>query len=176
MTRKLFHVGAVYRISFAVETDGVTSPAETALQLMLTGMWPEDPEAIAEGLPSDTQIDRRAKLVAGMKYFARNGVPAWNQCRLNSLQDGVWEFKEGEKRISFFDTDGLGGYTPKKKFKVRDEADYPDDDDWEIPAFNEDLRLGHCFGKPWGQRLTEQSDIDETIRVRKEDLHHDRAA
>jgi hypothetical protein len=176
VVRKIFYMGALYTISFALESDGVTSPAENALKLMLTGNWPEDPEAAKEGFPSDTQIDRRAQLVAGIKYFARNGVPAWSQCGVNALRDGIWEFKEGEKRISFFDTDGSGNYTPKRKFKDREKSDYPDDPDWEIPSFERDVRLGHCFGKPWGQRTTEQEDLDESARVRMEDLAHDKAA
>lgn len=146
------------------------------MKLMLTGMWAEDPEAAEEGLPSDTQISRRAQLVAGIKYFARHGVPSWSACGMNALRGGIWEFKEGEKRVSFFDTDGNGGYTEKRKFKNRESSDYPDDEDWDIPGFDKDIRLGHCFGKPWGQRTTEQEDIDETIRVREEDLAHDRAA
>lgn len=166
----------LHTVVFAVEADGVTSPAENALKMMLTGEWPEDPEAKAEGLPSDTQISRRAQLVAGIKYFARNGVPAWGSCGVNALRDGIWEFKEGEKRVSFFDTDGRGGFQPKKKFKDQTVADFPDDEDWDIPSFDKEIRLGHCFGKPWGQRLTEQADLDETVRVREEDLSHDRAA
>ncbi len=174
--RKLFHVGTLHTISFAVEADGVTSPAEDALKLMLTGMWAADPEAAKEGLPSDTQIDRRAQLVAGIKYFARHGVPSQRSCGVNALQSGIWEFKEGQKRVSFFDTDGHGSFTEKRKFKNPALADYPNDPHWDIPGFDQDIRLGHCFGKPWGQRTTEQEDLDETIRVREEDLSHDRAA
>jgi len=175
LVRKIFHKGQVYTISFAVEASG-ESPAEYALKAMLTGEWEADPEAQEEGIPSDTQIDRRAVLVAGMKYFARHGVPPRSGCRLNALRDGIWEFKEGEKRISFFDTDGRGAFTPKRKFKNPEECDYPGTKDWEIPAFDRDVRLGHCFGKPYWQQKTEEKDIAETLRVRREDLAHDRAA
>lgn len=172
--RKLWFKGELHDLSFAVRADGST-PAEVALKAMLTGTWLADPEAQREGIPSDTQISRRAQLVVGMKYFAKHGVHAPQQCRVNALRDGIWEFKEGEKRVSFFDTPGGGRYVAKHKFKIKENADYPDSFDWEIPAFDRDIRLGHCFGKPFEERTTAEEDIRETLQVREEDLAHDRA-
>ncbi|MDY0911579.1 hypothetical protein [Rathayibacter festucae] len=159
-------------MEFALAADGASSPAEDALRQIMTGTWEADPEAVAEGIPSDAQIQSRAKVMSGIKYFARHGYPP-RASGVNALRDGIWEFKERYKRISFFDTDGRGGYEPKHKFTEREESDYPDSEYWHIPSFDECIRLGHCFGKPPEQRTTTEQDIEATLRVRREDLSHD---
>lgn len=151
-------------------------PASEALKKIVLGMWDEDPEVAGLALPADVQIRGGAKLMAGIKYFARHGVPDNASCKINDLRDGIWEFKEGQKRVSFYDTDGRGGYTPKARFRDRDQADYPDSPEWEVPGFSHDLRLGHSFGKPLDQRKTEEEDIQLTLVVREEDLAHDRTS
>jgi phage-related protein len=48
----------------------------------------------------------------------------------------------------------------------------PDSQYWEIPMFNEQIRLGHAFTKV-GQK-TPQKDLEAMKAIREEDLAHDR--
>lgn len=170
--RTIWYEGRWYSITAAICADGSVPMLETLRQIA-QGTWPEDPEAVREGLPSDVQVSSLNRVIANIHWFADKGEPSRGGL-VNELQDGIWEFKEGEKRFSFYDTDGNGSYVPKRKYRVREDADYPDSAHWEIPEFDIDLRVGHCFGKPHGQRTTSTTDIAETKRVRREDLDHDR--
>lgn len=146
------------------------SPSETAWSQMEAGEWTEDPNV--DSIPDDAQISQTQKMRTGIEWFAEHGYPSNSFCTINDLRSGIWEFRLGRIRISFFDTDGAGGFDPK--YRVRDRADspYPEHDFWWLPEFDEDLRLGHCFGKT--TEKTEEDDISETLRVREEDLEHDR--
>ena len=108
-----------------------------------------------------------------MQYFAENGVPQ-NERHINELRDGVWEFKVRAKRISFFDTDGKGHYTPKLKYHPGDAI--PDDikqtDYWWLPDFETDVRVGHSFVKTSERTL--EHDIEQSLRTREGDLSHDK--
>lgn len=171
LARRLWYEGKWYNVQPAVCADG-SMPWLDALRQIAGGSWPEDPEAQREGLPSDAQVSSLNRVVALVRYFADYGEPSRGGL-INALQDGIWEFKEGEKRFSFFDTDGNGGYAPKVKIRNRNDAEFPDSQHWEIPTFDELLRIGHCFGKKHGQRTTSPADIAETKRIRMEDLEHD---
>lgn len=150
----------------------MSSPSFEAWCEMTAGEWAEDPNF--EAAPDDEQIRQSAKLRAGIEFFAEYGFPQASYCNVNALNDGIWEFKLGSVRISFFDTDGLGGFVPKHRVLDRRDADFPEDDDyWWIPLFDDQLRLGHCFGK--NSQKTEEDDLAETVRVREEDLQHDRS-
>ncbi len=89
--------------------------------------------------------------------------------KFNKLDNGVWELKVGIFRLSFYDTDGKGGYLPKEGDPVltwNQKIEYRD-----LPEFDEFIRLGHAFNKR-GNR-TDPVDIKATKRVRTEDLKHD---
>lgn len=137
---------------------------------MAAGTWEEDPNL--ESIPDDAQIRQTEKLRTGIEWFAEHGYPVTSYCGVNELWDGIWEFKLGQVRISFYDTDGLGGYTPKRRIRDIRDSEYPDGDFWWLPNFDPDLRVGHCFGKT--TQKTEESDIAATLQVREEDLEHDR--
>lgn len=170
MERTLVAEGAMHEISCAVIADG-TSPAAEVLQIMRCGEWSEDPDA--EKLPDDAQIEDYDLFLESLQYFADNGVPHSPAVGMNSLDDGIWEFKIRRKRFSFFDTDGTGQKFNPEKFRNREEADYPDDEDfWHVPCFEELIRLGHCFPKLSARTKLQQ--IRRTLQVRWEDLEHDR--
>ena len=156
-------------MSHAVCED-MCSPSLEAWNLMMAGAWEEDP--YFEKVPDEAQISQTQKMRVGIEFFAENGFPQNSYCTVNNLNDGIWEFKLGKIRISFFDTDGLGYYTPKLRIRDIRDADYPDDDFWWLPDFDVRIRLGHCFGKETQQ--TEPADLFESERVRQEDLQHDR--
>lgn len=148
----------------------MTTPSLEAWRAMEQGAWEEDPDL--EDVPDDAQIKHSQKFRAGIEFFADYGYPNNSFCTVNALKDGIWEFRLGSKRISFYDTDGRGGWAPKHKVLSINDSAYPDSDFWWIPDMDESIRLGHCFGKT-GQK-TDPQDIEETLRVREEDTAHDR--
>ena len=130
--------------------------------------------AVADiSLRERNKAKRRDAIVrAAFQLFADMGYPNNQYCTVNELQDGVWEFKLGRVRVSFYDTDGRGSYNAKRRVISIVDSEFPDEEFWWLPLFDEDLRLGHCFGKT--TQRTEDEDISETLRVREEDLAHDR--
>ncbi len=170
MERVLVSDGSTYEVRHAIR-ENLETPSIDALEQMARGEWTEDPEL--EEIPDDAQITHAQKFIAGIEFFAEYGYPNTRYCNVNSLRDGVWEFKLGSVRISFFDTDGTGAYTAKLKIRDIRDADF-EDDFWWIPRFDEFLRLGHCFGK--NSQVTSEQDLDTAETVRKEDLAHDRSA
>ncbi len=152
----------------AVRSDG-SSPAHTFLELLKSGRWEEDPDS--EQIPDDEQVKDHHWFIEAIRCFADEGEPPYRHA-INDLQDGVWEFKKGRKRLSFFDTDGEGGYTPKLRIRDYHDADVPDSEHWDVPNFDENLRLGHAFPK-LGQK-TRSEDLTACADIREEDLSHDR--
>lgn len=169
MNRTVLAEGELHEISCAVLQDG-TSPAEEVLDLMSRGEWADDPDS-AE-LPPDAQIEDYDLFLAAMEYFADNGTPHVPQVKMNSLREGIWEFKIARKRFSFYDTDGKGSKFSPQKCRDRDQSVDPDDDFfWHVPNFERLIRVGHCFPK-LGE-LTTEKQIQYTLQVRWEDLQHD---
>lgn len=170
MERTVVADGALHEIACAVTKDG-TSPATEVLEQFSAGLWEADPDT--ESMPDDAQIKDYDLFLAAMEYFAENGIPHSSQVQLNSLRQGIWEFKIHRKRFSFFDTDGFGRKLEPVKFKNREQCSYPEDEDfWHVPDFEHRIRLGHCFPK-LSEKTTEK-DIRRTLQVRAEDLEHDR--
>lgn len=161
--------GAFHDIEYAARGD-MSLPAEDFLRALKAGMWAPDPDA--ESLPSDAQISDYHKFLDACRHIARNGVPAYTR-QVNDLEDGVWEFKHGAKRLSWYDTDGAGNYVPKLRISDPAKSNYPDDPFWWFPEFDQQLRLGHAFPKVG--IAAELFDIAETLAVREEDLEHDRS-
>lgn len=147
-----------------------SSPSALAFREMAEGNWNEDPDFLAPP-PDETQITQVEKLRTGIEFLAENGYPQNAYCTVNDLDDGIWEFRLGKIRVSFFDTEGDGVYTPKLRIQKQEHADTADDF-WWLPDFDSFIRLGHCFGK--NSQQTEPADISETLRVREEDVAHDR--
>lgn len=170
VVRQLVWDGHTYEVRHALREDG-SCPSLSAFTEMSEGRWEEDPDL--QDVPDEAQIAHSDKFIAGIEFFAEYGYPNNRYCTVNALRGGVWEFKLGRKRVSFFDTDGRGGFLPKPKVRERTDSEFPDDDDfWWLPRFDENVRIGHCFGK--NSQKTEADDLEESERVREEDVKHDR--
>jgi hypothetical protein len=164
VARRVVADGVVYEVACAVRSDGTTSPVSDFLDLLAGGLV--DPSSALD-LEPDEQISHRAWLEAALERFADEGdLPGprdWNR-----LRDGVWEIKRFNLRVTFFDTDGAGGYDPKIGF----DGGY-----WnppELPEFDEYIRLATAFVKPPKVRKTPEREIALAKQVREEDVCHDR--
>ncbi|MDF2917220.1 MAG: hypothetical protein K0S70_1437 [Microbacterium sp.] len=160
--------GETHEVRHALRADG-SCPSFQALTEMSEGRWSGDPDLA--NVPDDIQITQGQKLHAGIEFFAEYGYPNNRYCTVNNLNDGIWEFKLGAVRVSFFDTDGEGGHSPKYRIRHIDDADFSDEF-WWLPGFDDYIRLGHCFGK--NSQATDDHDLQEAVRVREEDLQYDR--
>jgi hypothetical protein len=167
--RRLVWEGDEHVVECAVRADKITSPASDFLDHLKQGAWTEDPDFT--DLPDDAQIAHHDKFLVFCRILAETGLPCYRGA-VNDLRDGVWEFKLGAKRMSFFDTHGDGTYEPKLRPANASEA-LPGEFYW-FPYFDDYIRLGHAFPKT-GQKTTEE-DIDLTLTVREEDVEHDRTA
>lgn len=168
VARRTVYDGECYVIECAVRADGVTSPAADFLDDLSQGNWVADPDF--DEFPDDAQISDYDKLLTFFKVLADEGEPCYAGA-VNSLDGGIWEFKLGAKRLSFFDTPGDGTYEPKGRPKSVAEAVRGSEYYW-FPNFDEYVRLGHAFPKT-GQRTT-SNDLDLTLVVREEDIEHDK--
>jgi hypothetical protein len=163
-----------YEISYAIDADG-KMPAQEALRQMSEGIWTEDPEVDAFKLPNDAQINDYAYMLQEMEFFAEYGYTSGGKFRINVLVRGLWEFKEGFKRLSFYDTDGEGHCNPK--WWQAEPGHWNQDPGSDIdlaPVLDYELRVGHCFGKPPQTQKTEESDKKQALKIMEEDLAHDR--
>lgn len=168
VVRELIVEGGAYVIECAVCADG-TSPALAFLTALGDGMWEPDPETT--GLPDDAQIGDHAFILQVCKKMADDGLPLRGSA-VNALNDGIWEIRRSTKRLTFYDTDGSGSYTPKPKIRYRADSPDPEDEEfWWFPDFDDYIRLGHAFGKT--SQKTLPKDLDRAETVRREDLQHD---
>jgi hypothetical protein len=161
----LLAAGELYQVECAVLADGVESPVAEFLTRLREKRWvPTDGPS---QLTPDEQLETHAWFIAKVEYFAETGEMHtrgdWNQ-----LRDGIWEFKRHEVRVSFYDTDGQGGYDPKivERSPIGGGGYFP------LPEFDEYIRLGTVFEKRAGR--TSQTELRLAQRVREEDLAHDR--
>jgi hypothetical protein len=160
VNRFLVHDGDIYCIECAVRDDGVTSPVAEFLGALRNQSWESE-------IDSSDQPKTYQWLLAKMEYFADNGefphIGNWNQ-----LMKGIWEIKRWSIRVTFFDTDGKGHYTPKIEEKIiTGGGGY-----CPLPNFDPYIRLGTVFEKR--TRLTPQHELDLAYMIREEDLEHDR--
>ncbi len=166
LVRRIAHKGEFHDVEYAVEADG-NLPGWEFMCALRGGTWEPDPDA--ENIPCDEQIVDAAKFLEMVRVLATEGLPTY-QTGVNFLDDGIWEFKVGKKRLSFYDTLGDGTYTAKNR--VPDTASAEDDDEfWWFPRFDRTIRLGYAFPK-MGPK-TEIFDLAAAARVREEDLQHD---
>jgi len=163
--RRVIHDGAVYEVACAVRADAVTSPVSEFLDRLKEQTWRTD--AAEAGLAPDEQVRAHAFLLATIRHFADTGEFAhWTDRR--PLRDGIWEIKRLHLRLSFYDTDGAGGYTPK----YANRLPMAGGGRFEIPEFDEFIRLGTAFGKTG--RQTPPHELALATLIREEDLAHDR--
>lgn len=166
VSRRLICEGDCYVIHCAVRADGAISPAAAFLDQLSQGAWIEDPDFT--DIPDEAQIAHYDKFLVFFKTLADEGEPCYAGA-VNDLRDGIWEFKLGAKRLSFFDTPGDGTHKPKLRPQTAAEAS--EGEYYWFPDFDEFIRLGHAFPKT-GQRTTDE-DLWLTQVVREEDLRHD---
>lgn len=169
VNRRLVAEGEWHVVECAVRLD-LTSPADEFLTALSQGMWSQDPDA--EELPADAQLSDYDKFIVWCGMLADSGVPE-RRSAVNYLGHGIWEFKHGAKRLSYYDTPGDGTYTAKGKIRDRRTSDYADDDTWWwYPLFDRIIRLGHAFPKV--SQEAAPADVAECRATRTEDLSHDR--
>jgi len=166
MKRRTVVIGELHRVDCAVRNDG-SSPAGDFLDALKTGKW----ESADDDKATDEQISDYHWFLNAMRHWANTGEPVYRGA-INALQDGVWEFRHGDKRLTFYDTDGRGNYIAKLPIRNHEDADAPDSDYWEIPFFDNQIRIGHAFTK--ASQKTPRADLSESRKVREEDLSHDR--
>jgi hypothetical protein len=156
-------------IECAVRADG-TSPASDFLDELLAGAWVDDPDHVPPA--DDEQIHDYAKLFAKIEYVGRHGQPD-TATSVNHLQEGIWEFKHNTRRLSYWDTDGNGNFTPKPRYGSANERPdpIPAGGYWWYPEMDTVLRLG-C---PWPKTGTyaPPQKIAEALDIRTEDCSHD---
>lgn len=159
--RTVVHDGEYCLVEYAVKTDS-REPAKEFLNRLGSGMV----EVRDVSNPDEKQPGYKAKLLGTIFDFAE-GEDIPNRS-YNFLSDGIWEFKAGDMRVSFYDTDGNGDFDPKnwQKDSPFSKAQLPDE-------FDEQVRLGHSFAKP--DSSTSADDLMECATVRTEDLEHDRS-
>lgn len=160
MERTVVSDGDYYLVEHAMRADG-SEPAKKFLDLLDVGMV----EIREITNPDEKQPGYKETLLGVIFDFADGEyVPPRFY---NFLNDGIWEFKSGDVRISFYDTDGEGGYEPKnwRRDSPFANAELPDD-------FDDFVRLGHCFAKP--DRQTPKADLGLCANVREEDVTRDR--
>ncbi|MCA4725795.1 hypothetical protein H8Z58_23475 [Mycolicibacterium fortuitum] len=166
MDRRMIVKGQLHQVDCAVREDG-SAPAGRFLDALKKGMWDR---ADAAG-PVDEQISDYHWFLNAIAYWANTGEPVYRDA-VKALRDGVWEFRHDDKRLTFFDTDGNGGYTAKLPAQSHSEAEAPDSEYWQIPYFDHLIRLGHAFTKV--SQKTSEHDLAESQTTREEDLAHDR--
>lgn len=166
--------GRAHRVFYGVRADG-SRPAEDFLNELRRGEWLSDPDHDeSHPWPDEEQPHDVSMLIAIIRNFADEGKPR-GQTQVNFLEDGVWEFKRASKRVTFYDTDGNGScVTLSRITDIRNAHRGEDDPMWRFPNFEQQLRLGYCFGKTGP--ATAPEDLQTSIDVKEEDLAYDRAA
>lgn len=156
--------GQLHQVDCAVRQDE-TCPAGSFLNALKVGQWGRDDRV------ADEQIDDYHWFLNAIRHWANTGEPVYREA-VKHLGDGVWEFRHSDKRLTFYDTDGRGGFAAKVPISDHARADAPDSAFWQIPYFDDLIRLGHAFTKV-GQK-TPKEDLVAMKVVRDEDLAHDR--
>jgi hypothetical protein len=139
------------------------------MEALKEGTWLNDPEFKP---PKDTeQVSDYFKLLSKITYLARFGEPD-TSTSVNVLGNGIWEFKHGARRVTYWDTPGDGTFSPKQR--VAGVADWDGEEYgsfWWYPAMDEVLRLG-CGWPKTGPKAPSNL-IAEAESIRVEDLKHD---
>lgn len=166
VSRMVVHEGDWYEVSCAVRADGISSPVAEFLEALKERKWTPGADESSD-MVLDEQVKDYQWFVAKLEYFADYGEFPQNG-NWNQLMNGIWEIKRGAIRVSFFDTDGHGNYSPKIVARVHTGGGGY----CPLPEFDDYVRLGTVFLK--GSGKTPPSEIDLAEKVREEDLAHDR--
>ena len=158
--------GQFHHVDCGVREDGC-APAGAFLDALKKGAWHRHDESE----PLDEQISDYHWFLNAITHWAKTGEPVYRGA-VNALEDGVWEFRHGDRRLTFFDTDGKGSYTAKLQIRSHEESEAPDSEYWHIPYFDHQIRLGYAFTKV--SQKTLPRDLHESQETREEDLAHDR--
>ena len=124
-----------------------SSPALEFVTLLKHGNWREHPE---HNPPRDPeQIKDWVMMLAKIEYVGQEGYPDTRTTSVNDLEDGIWEFKHGRCRLTYWDTPGDGTYVPKLRIEDRRTLVGPekDHDFWWYPRMDAILRLGCAWPK-----------------------------
>jgi hypothetical protein len=156
-----------YAVEIARRTDGV-HPARDFLDDLEKGMLDGDPDT--EDLPDEEQIRDYPRLIDVIRGIATYGEPAHRR-QVNYLEDGLWEFKYGRKRLAFFDTDGRGNHVPKPPQDIFTSTNVGSDYFW-FPDFDPILRITNGWVKTDDAAPPEAIELAKLIR--EEDLEHDK--
>jgi hypothetical protein len=109
-----------------------------------------------------------------IQHFASTGLPR-HRTAINHLENGIWEFKHGVKRASFYDVEASGDFDPKLPNASAADCDRGVNAEyWWVPSFSRQIRTGYFFAKDGPMAGSE--NIQKCIQIRKEDLAYDRAA
>ena len=162
--RMLVAEGDQFAIECAVRSDLSSPVAE-----FLDGMKAGDPsvEQADGAFESDEQVEWFDWFLSACEGLANTGYLPHRDAH-NQLHDGIWELKHSVLRVSFFDTDGNGNYSPKidrVSYSSLSTRPWPEDFDYY-------LRLTTAFQKTG--RNPPPDAIQLAKQVRTEDLTHDR--
>lgn len=166
MQRRMIVKGQFHQVDCGVREDGST-PAGVFLDALKKGTW----DRHNESGHLDEQISDYHWFLNAIAHWANTGEPVYRGA-VNALEDGVWEFRHGDKRLTFYDTDGTGVYTAKLPISSHAQSEAPGSEHWQIPYFDQQIRLGHAFTKVSQKTLAR--DLHESRDTREEDLAHDR--
>ena len=164
--RRVVHDGNIYEVACAVRADGVTSPVDQFLNQLEGRAWRQETGETST-LNADEQYSAYEWVLAAIEFFAEHGE-FHHRGNYNYLYEGIWEIKRYDLRISFYDTDGHGGYEPKMGVR----SVYGGGGGFPLPDFDEYIRLGTVFEKTAARAPREELDLAAVIR--EEDLAHDR--
>lgn len=157
--------GEWLEVAFAVRKDG-SKPGGECLNFLKSKMWPQP----GIELPDEAQPAFYFQLISDLRDLA-DGIDL-EAGRHNRLRSGIWELKRDAVRLTFFDTDGRGGYVAKNG-ATKEDFDGSLQRQLLTEELDEFVRVGFAFTKV--SQMTPQSDILEALRVREEDLKHDQA-
>jgi len=155
--------GKCHDVDCATRSDG-SAPGGDFLDALKNSRW-------ESGEHRDEQVDDYSWFLNAIRHWANTGEPVYSSA-VNALEDGIWEFRHGDKRLTFYDTDGRGGCTPKMLIRDHADAEVPDSSHWQIPYFDPLIRIGHAFTKR--TQKTPAADLAAAADVRTEDLDHDK--
>lgn len=156
-------------IECAVREDG-TSPADDFLSQLAAGTWLDDPDHVPP--QDDEQIFDAARLFVKIRFLGKHGQPL-SSTAVNGLHSGIWEFKHGRRRLTYWDTPGNGGFVPKDRLtdSAQRTTPTPPDGYWWYPDMDGLLRLGCAWPKTGA--VAPPAGIEAAIRIRQEDCDHD---
>ncbi len=164
--RRKVNEGRYATIECAIRKDG-SSPASDLLDELEGHIWC-DP--LADELPDAYQAKLYARLLAEIENLADGYDPSPQH--LNYLDNGIWELKITNLRLTFYDTDGRGS-------PCTQHSDVEFELGRKVHCLPEQfgragiIRLGHHFPKQ-SQKTTER-DLQLSSTVRREDLSLDRS-